>query len=236
MPSLRPTWLVVDSNDLRQGRPPWARAVSFAEALDAAAHAVRQGELVVFPTETFYGLAVLARDAAAVARLAVSKGREAAKAVPLIAGSREQVETWASLPKALARLADRYWPGPLTVAVPPAMTLPAPLYSPLGTIGIRVSSHPLAAALATQVDVLTATSANLSGGAAVRDVRDLAPGLARAVDLVIDVGACPGGAPSTVVKVDDEGQAVVFREGAISLASLATVLGYHPRAAQHRGP
>ena len=234
MPSLRPVWLVVGSGDSRQGRPPWARSVSHEEAVHAAAKAIMEGQMVVFPTETFYALGVRARDEAAVARLAAGKGREASKAVPLIAGTRAQVDAWASIPEPLARLAEEFWPGPLTLAVSPSLELPKPLYAPLGTIGIRVSSHPLAAALATQADVVTATSANLSGAASVRDARDMVPALTRVVDLVIDIGPCAGGVPSSVVGVDGQGRVIVFREGAIANEKLATVLGYHPQGAPHR--
>ncbi len=98
-------------------------------------------------------------------------------------------------------------------------------------MGIRVSSHPIACGLARRAGIITATSANMSGSAPTCDPSNVSPGLLRAVDAVIDAGRCAGGSPSTVVGVEDS-RVVVYRTGAVSLANLASVLGYEPDAAR----
>ncbi len=192
---------------------------------------MRADGLVVAPTETLYGLAAIATSARAVESLVRAKHREAIKTIPLIAGEREQVEAFAHVPPLLGKLAEAFWPGPLTLALAPRKELPQALCARDGTIGIRVSSHPLARALAREVGVITATSANLSGGAAARDAREIAPLLLRATDLVLDAGVCGEKLPSSVVGLCD-GQVVIYREGAISRAALAAVIGYLPEIAR----
>ncbi|MBN1961031.1 MAG: threonylcarbamoyl-AMP synthase [Deltaproteobacteria bacterium] len=234
MSSLSPVWLVVDSQNIRRNRPPWAQTVDFHEAIDIAEKAINLGKIVVFPTETFYGLAVDASNTDAIERLVINKGREAAKALALIAGTNEQVERWAEIPHTLALLAKKYWPGPLTLALPPKQDLPTALYSQNGTIGMRISSHPFAQQLAIKTGIITATSANITGEAPIKDASDLSPILSNTVDIVIDMGICFGGEPSTVVGLNDKGSIIVFREGAISRSDLKEVVGYYPHLASRR--
>jgi L-threonylcarbamoyladenylate synthase len=204
-------------------------------AVRAAVSVLARGGMVAIPTETFYGLAVRALDSAALERLVVAKGREMGKTIPLIAGSREQACELAILPPTLEALASRFWPGPLTLALLPRITIPPQLRSPAGSMGIRVCGHPLARALALDAGVITATSANLSAGVPCCDPTRLEPRLLSAVDLVLDAGTCAGGAPSTVAGIEDE-RVVIFREGAVSREALASVLGYKPQLAQRGHP
>jgi L-threonylcarbamoyladenylate synthase len=177
---------------------------------------LRAGGAVAFPTDTFYGLAVDPTSATAVATLFALKGRPAESALPFVGASRAQVEAWSGpLAGDSARLADRFWPGPLTLVVgaPPGLT-PGVL-DPSGTVAIRVPDHAVARALAGAWGTpLPATSANRSGQAPARVVGELgAMGEAPAV-LVVDAGAAPGGAPSTIV--DARGRTPrLLREGAI---------------------
>jgi L-threonylcarbamoyladenylate synthase len=191
------------------------------DAVEAAERALARGGVGVFPTETFYGLGCPAvgphaRDA--VERVVAIKGRDASKAMPLIAADREAVLRVArDVPAAALALMDRFWPGPLTLVLPAVAGLPFAL-APEGEVGVRVSPHPLALLLARAAGgVLVATSANLTGRPPVVRVADLDSGVSRAVDFVLDGGDTPGGAPSTVVRVCADGTLEVLRPGAVAL-------------------
>ncbi|HEY6005102.1 MAG TPA: Sua5/YciO/YrdC/YwlC family protein, partial [Anaeromyxobacter sp.] len=103
----------------------------------SVAEVLRRGGVVAYPTETFYGLGALARDAAAVGRLIALKGRQEGKPLPLVAGSRAQVDEVAELEGAAARLADAFWPGPLTLVLPARAGLPREIAAGTGTVGVR---------------------------------------------------------------------------------------------------
>jgi L-threonylcarbamoyladenylate synthase len=198
-----------------------------AAALARAAAVLRDEGLVVYPTETFYGVAALPTAASALARLCELKARQA-KAVPLVASSVEAVRRVAALEGAMADLAVHFWPGPLTLALLPSRPLPPLLLGPQGTLGVRVSGHPLARALAEAAGgLITSTSANLAGQPPAARPQALAPELVAGVDLVLDAGDCPGGQPSTVVGWR-AGRVVVLRQGALSQSALAETLGYEP--------
>lgn len=135
--------------------------------LAAAATFLRHGGVLVFPTETFYGLGCLAANAQAVARVYQLKCRPVHKPLPLLAAHPDQVDAVAELaamPKALLS----FWPGPLTVLLPARPCLPPALVNEQGLAAMRVTPHPLAAQLAERAGgALTASSANLSGGTPV---------------------------------------------------------------------
>jgi L-threonylcarbamoyladenylate synthase len=175
-------------------------------AIEAAAAALARGELVAFPTETFYGLAANALDPRAVDRLCGLKGRDPSKPIPCIVGDRGQIARLsADWPETAERLCNRFWPGPLTLVLPARPELPAPL-RPTGWVGFRLSAHPWARALALTLGApITSTSANPAGGREVSHVADLDPILLRDLAYVLDAGPTPGGAPSTVVRVGPAG-------------------------------
>ncbi len=182
----------------------------------AAAAVLRRGGLVVYPTETFYGLGALAREGAALERLARAKLRPEGKPLPLLAADLAQVAEVARLEGRAARIAARFWPGPLTLVLPARPGLPAEITAGTGTVGIRVPGSPLARALARAAGgALVSTSANPSGGPPPAQVADLEPRLRGAVDHVLDGGPTPGGRPSTVVAVEGESVRLV-RAGAVS--------------------
>jgi len=183
----------------------------------AAGEVLRRGGIVVYPTETFYGLGALARAGGALDRLARAKLRPEGKPLPLLAADRAQVEEVAVLRGRAARLAERFWPGPLTLVLPARLGLSAAVTGGTGTVGIRIPGSEVARALAAAAGgALVSTSANPSGGPPPARVEDLDQALREAVDLVLDGGATPGGLPSTVVEVGPEGVRVV-RAGAIAV-------------------
>lgn len=187
----------------------------------AAAAALRRGGIVIYPTETFYGLGALARDAAALERLASAKLRPEGKPLPLLAADLAQVEEVAVLEGRAARLAGAFWPGPLTLVLPARATLPVGITAGTGTVGIRIPGSALARSLAREAGgALVSTSANPSGGPPPARVEQLAPGLRALVDDVLDGGPAPGGLPSTVVAVEG-GVVRLVRAGAVPFDRVA---------------
>ncbi len=180
-----------------------------------AAAVLRRGGVVAYPTETFYGLGALARDAGAVARLVRAKGRPEGKPLPLVAADLAAAREVAVLEARAAELAARFWPGPVTLVVPARPGLPAEITAGTGTVGIRVPGSDVARALARAAGgAIVSTSANPSGSPPPACARELAADLRDRIDLVLDAGPVPGGLPSTVVTVDESGPRLV-RAGAV---------------------
>jgi L-threonylcarbamoyladenylate synthase len=187
--------------------------VAGPEEIARAAAAVARGQVVGYPTETFYGLGADALDEAAVARLLALKGRGAEKTLSaLVLGEAMLALLVAEVSPAARALMAAHWPGPLTLALPARPGLPAALVSD-GFVAVRESPHPDARALLAALGrPLTATSANPAGApppTTAQDVSRYFQGL-----MVIDGGATPGGRASTVVRVRGETLEVV-REGAV---------------------
>jgi L-threonylcarbamoyladenylate synthase len=184
--------------------------------LGEAARVLRAGELVAFPTETFYGLGVHALDAAAVGRIFQAKGRPAEKPLLVLVDTVSMVTLVArDVPARARRLMDRYWPGPLTLVLAAHPDLPVALTAGTGTIGIRLSSHPVARSLVTALGApITAPSANRHGATSPRTADEVVAGLGDRVDLVLDGGPTPGGPPSTLLDLTRT-PPVVLRAGAL---------------------
>jgi L-threonylcarbamoyladenylate synthase len=191
---------------------------------DATGAVLEAGGLVVFCTESTYGIGARPDlHGEAMGRLAALKGRDSRKPFPLIAASLAAAEAYCDLSGPLGELGRALWPGPLTVAARPLGEVPAEVLSPTGTAGIRVSPHEVAQKVAALAGgVVTATSANFAGEDAARSVDDLGR-LLQEVDLVIDSGPAPGAAPSTVVGWGEEGL-IVYREGALPTSLLEQAL------------
>ena len=187
-----------------------------AAAVAAAVQALRRGEVIAYPTETFYGLGVDACDEAALARLAALKGLGADRAISVLVVGRPMLDLLCAPPSATAcRLMDAHWPGPLTLALPARAGLPPALVAD-GCVAVRESPHPVARALVAGLGrPLTTTSANRTGqppATTAAAVRASFPAGCH----VVEGGATAGGAPSTLVRV--RGEVVeVLRQGAIHL-------------------
>ncbi len=180
-----------------------------------AAAVLRRGGVVAYPTETFYGLGALARDAAAVERLVLAKGRPDGKPLPLVVVDVAAAREVADLGRRAARLAARFWPGPVTLVVPARPGLPDAITAGTGTVGIRVPGGEVARALARAAGgAIVSTSANPSGSPPAVSASALDPELRGRIDLVLDAGPAPGGLPSTVVAVYEGGVRLV-RAGAV---------------------
>ena len=192
-------------------------AHAFDEEIVFAVAALRRGEIVAYPTETFYGLAVDALDELGLARLKQLKGR-GEKAISVLVDGPAMLANLCRKPSALAlALMDKYWPGPLTLALPARRGLPAALVLD-GCVAVRQSSHPTAQALVTRFGrPLTTTSANRAGeppATTPEAVDEMFEGRCR----ILHGGPTTGGAPSTLVRVRGE-TAEILRRGAIELSS-----------------
>lgn len=193
-----------------------------ADALDTkilheAVDALRHGGIVAYPTDTFYGLAVIPTDGRSLERLFDAKGREAGAAIPLVAASLEQADEFVGELTPLARrLADAFWPGPLTLVIAARRGLDPRLLAGGETVAVRVPAHGVAVALAEAAgSPITSTSANRSGQPPAQTADEVEASLGETVDLILDGGACAGGAPSTIVDVTGDSPRLV-REGAIA--------------------
>lgn len=183
--------------------------------LAEAADLLRSSKLVIFPTETFYALGALALDEAALAAVFALKGRDLSQPVALLCASAEQAfSLWEEVPPLAARLAARYWPGPLTLVLPGRADLPRALTSPYG-VGARVSPHPTARALSGLVGPLVATSANRAKEPPLLRAKDALSTLSGAAAIVADDEGVLGGLPSTIAAVRGD-EIVVLRPGPIS--------------------
>jgi len=193
------------------------------EALEQALELLQQGELVAFPTDTVYGLGVMAFDAQAIDRLYQAKGREAGKAIAILVGEAEALQrVTAGMNEMAMRLAQRFWPGPLTLVVEGHPSLPANL-SPRPTVGVRMPDHPVALTLLRRAGPLAVTSANLSGAPNANTAQEVLAQLGGRVALILDGGKTPGGLPSTVLDCTGP-QPVILRLGPITLEQIYAVL------------
>jgi L-threonylcarbamoyladenylate synthase len=186
--------------------------------------ALREGALVIYPTDTLYAIGCLARDGAAVGRLREAKGRDADKALPVIAADLAQAMSLADAwPEEARLLSAVFWPGPLTLVVSAARSLPRELLAGGASVAVRVPASLLARQLASLAGPLVATSANLAGEEPCTTV-DLAARAFPAATLAFDAGPLEG-APSTIVNLTRGRSVVVLREGRVSTASIERVLG-----------
>ena len=184
------------------------------------------GGLCVLPTESFYGLAAAPFDESALARLWQVKGRSEGKPILLLIGDRSQVAPLVqTIAPAATILMDAFWPGPLTIVFPAALTLSDAVTAGTGSVGIRLSGCQPLVALLREVGPVTGTSANREGRQPPCRAEDVQANLGEEVDLIVDAGPTPGGRPSTVVDV--RGPIRIVREGAIERGAIAAQLARH---------
>jgi L-threonylcarbamoyladenylate synthase len=192
----------------------------------SAAAALEAGEIVVFPTETLYGLGADALNAAAVEKVFRLKGRNPAAPIPVLAANEAMLDELVdTIPQLARRLMRRFWPGPLTLILRARAHVCAPLKNDTGGIGVRISSQPIAIQLIQALGrPLTATSANPSGLEPARTLLQAQTYFAGKVNTFIDGGTLTSKSGSTVAEV--QGQRLkIIREGEIAAAALERVLG-----------
>ena len=194
----------------------------FSQAVSAAAEAIRRGGLVIFPTETVYGIGCNALDAEAVKSLYKAKDRPLDKPLLLHLHSLEQAAELAHLDASALALLEQFTPGPLSVIVRKKNIVPSEVTSGGDTVGLRFPSHPFFLALSREAGVpIAATSANRSGASSAKDGSTAA--FTDQADVIVDGGVCAYSVESTIVTLVGEAPKLL-REGAISRAELSEVL------------
>lgn len=190
-----------------------------------AVERLRAGEIVAVPTDTVYGIAADLALPDAIERLFAAKRRPPEKAVALLLADAAQASVLGVVGPAARVLADRFWPGGLTLVLPRRgdVRLPAVLAAGAPTVGVRVPDHPAPRALASALGPLPTTSANLSGEPDARDAAEVAARLGTAIALVLDGGPVRGGPASTVVDCSGA-RPVIRRAGAIAPSTIAAAL------------
>lgn len=193
--------------------------------LSFAAELIKQGEVVGFPTETVYGLGANAFDGKAVEKIFRAKGRPADNPLIVHISSLDMIEGIAQeVPPLAMKIAERFWPGPLTMIMPKTAKIPAVTSGGLDTVGIRFPAHPVARRLIELCGVpLAAPSANLSGSPSPTTARRVFEDMSGRIPAIIDGGESAVGVESTVISFDDSGVRIL-RPGGITPEMLREVV------------
>ncbi len=182
--------------------------------LREAVQALKDGGVVVFPTETSYGIGCDATNAKAVRRVLTLKGRPDGKGTPLIVDSLKMAEQWGVFSPTAKKIAKKYWPGALTLVVPVCGKIASAVLQNK-TVALRVSENLIAHALVKGLGKpLVATSANVSGQPPAFSVRAFEQQIPEGADVIIDAGALPKRKPTTLMKVVGD-SVEVLRQGAV---------------------
>lgn len=193
------------------------------DALAQAIDILTGGGLVAFPTDTVYGLGALAFDEKAVGALYDVKERGMEKAIPVLIGDVEQLESvCAGVSSMGEKLAWRFWPGPLTLVLPRHPAIPDAV-TPLPTVGVRIPDFAPTRDLLRLTGPLAVTSANISGQSSPSTAAGVEAQLGGRIPLILDGGVTPGGTPSSVVDCSGE-RPVLLREGPITLDQILAAL------------
>ncbi len=191
---------------------------NYAVVLQKAVEVIKNGGVVACPTETFYCLAARYDSAAAIERIQTLKKRPSEKSIPLIIGSMQQLYLLTQhIPPEAMSLANKYWPGPLTILFNTVQWLNDSLVCE-EKVAVRMAGKSFALDLSAALGLpITATSANMSDMPPAITAADVFSYFGEGLDMIIDAGAAPGGLPSTIVAVT-EGSIKVLRHGAVEIA------------------
>ena len=193
------------------------------EAIRRAGRLIREGSLVVFPTETVYGLGGNATDGDAAKKIYAAKGRPSDNPLIIHVARPEDAERYAVTSETYYRLARAFMPGPLTVILPKKDTVPLSVTGGLDTVAVRCPSHPVARAIIEEAGVaIAAPSANLSGKPSPTSARHVTADLSGRVDMIVDGGDCEIGLESTIVSLNGD-KAILLRPGAVTCDALRCV-------------
>jgi L-threonylcarbamoyladenylate synthase len=187
------------------------------DSLQACLDALRKGELILYPTETFYAIGIDPWNDQGRKRIYEAKGRGASKELPCIASDPQMVENFCDVKHpAYKKLSAHFWPGPLTMVLP--------LHEGNASIAIRVSLHPVARQIARGFrSPVVSTSANRSGEAPLNDLKSIPWDLREAIAIAVDAGPARGGLPSTIVSLL-EGVPKIIRQGAIASEKILALI------------
>lgn len=198
-------------------------STSSPDAISIALNEVKKDHLIAFPTDTVYGLAANLNSSQAIEKLFFSKGRNFNKAIAVLISDLDQIGMLTNDFNVRAMsLANRFWPGALTIVVNRKTDLPV-ILSQDQTLGIRMPDHDFARMLLHTTGPLATTSANLSGGQNPLTAQEVMRQLHDRIDLIIDGGTCPGGIPSTVVDCT-KAEPTILRQGIITADEIKKAL------------
>ncbi|HUX10483.1 MAG TPA: L-threonylcarbamoyladenylate synthase [Terriglobia bacterium] len=194
-------------------------------ALEYSARLILSGKVIAFPTDTFYGLGADPFNLAAITEIFRIKRRSVDRPIPLLVASLDQAADLVDNPPQLFfTLAQKFWPGPLTLVVPASRQMPLKVTANTGRVGIRWPRFPLAEALITALDrPLTGTSANLSEHPPCTTAAQVEEQIGDALPLILDGGTTAGHNPSTVVQLEGE-RARILRFGGVAESELKEYL------------
>ena len=199
------------------------------------ARCLRTGELVAVPTETVYGLAANALDARACRKIFAAKGRPTTDPLIVHVHTLAQVDAIAGMNTAARRLAEEFWPGPLTLVLPKRPVVPAIVSAGLPSLAVRMPSHPLLRQLLKLAGIpLAAPSANPFGYVSPTTAQHVQDGLGNKIQYILDGGPARIGLESTIVDVRDPARPRLLRPGAITLVALERALGRKVGVASRR--
>jgi L-threonylcarbamoyladenylate synthase len=184
------------------------------------------GDVIVFPTETVYGLGADALNPAAVEKVFQLKGRNPNSPIPVIVADQAMLQgVVEKIPPVARTLMEQFWPGPLTLVLPAAPGMPKQLLNRTGGVGVRISSQLIATGLAQSFGrPLTATSANPSGQQAASTIEQAQNYFASDIEIFLDGGKLPSKTGSSVVEVIDD-RIKIIRAGEITVGQLAATIG-----------
>jgi tRNA threonylcarbamoyl adenosine modification protein (Sua5/YciO/YrdC/YwlC family) len=196
-----------------------------ADLLKYAAEKLTHGEVVAIPTDTVYGLAADPFNLSAVEEIFKVKGRPEERALPILVNSLDQAMLLArEVPRNFLRLAERFWPGALTLVVDASHRLPLKVTANTGRIALRWPRSEVVGRLIEEFDgPLTGTSANLSGSPACTSAEQVYAQLGDRLNLIVDAGEARAGVPSTIVELHADTWKIL-REGAISRSEIEEAL------------
>ncbi len=194
-------------------------------SFQSGVHCLEQGELIIYPTETFFAVGCKVHSLKSLAALYAAKKRPQVRPIPVLAAHMQQVQTVATLNTWEEKIAEQFWPGPLTIIASVRASVPKLVVAGGDKIAIRISSHPVALALAQSAnDALICSSANISGEPPATDYKQLSPGLTEKVQGIVLDEPCPrGGLASTIIEVLGANKLIVKRRGAVSNEQLQDV-------------
>lgn len=197
-----------------------------SQNIEAAAGILKNGGLVAIPTETVYGLAANALDGKAVAKIFEAKGRPQDNPLIVhIAAFQELDALVTKVPPEAVKLADAFWPGPLTIVLPKSSAVPPEVSAGLDTVAVRMPSHPVALRIIQAAGVpLAAPSANTSGSPSPTSAQHVLSDLDGKIDAVVDGGRCTVGVESTVLSLTGETPRIL-RPGGITPDQVKAVIG-----------
>jgi len=197
---------------------------SIQEQIEQAIIILKQGGVVACPTDTVYGVGAAISIESAVERVYRIKGRPRSRALPILLAEKDQMAGVAKTVPPLAwSLADRFFPGALTIVLPKADSVSDTVTGGLKTIAVRIADHPIPTAIIRGLGVpIVGTSANLSGSPSALTADEVRAQLGDSIDMIIEGGRCPGGRESTIIDLSGD-RPLILRQGPISFEELKEV-------------